>query len=158
MTENYLQIMIESLEKKLDVLDQIIEVNKRQLECSTVQPFDMKKYNEITNEKGRLIDEINRLDEGFSSTYEIVREEVRNNPKLYHDKIEKMQELVKQAVDKGVMVETQEKRNKSSMEAAVAMKRQEYKQRKVSSQVAMKYYKAVSRINTIDPQLLDRKK
>jgi hypothetical protein len=150
--------MIESLEKKLEVLDKIYEVNKRQFECSTMQPFDMVGYNKIMDEKGELIDEINRLDEGFTSTYELVRDEVLANPELYRDKVLKMQELVGQAIDKGVSVETQEKRNKSSMEAAIAMKRKDLKQRKMSTQAAMKYYKAFSRINTVDPQLLDKKK
>ena len=39
MTENYLQILTESLEKKLDVLDRISEVNKRQFEV-----FDEKTF------------------------------------------------------------------------------------------------------------------
>jgi hypothetical protein len=150
--------MIESLEKKLEVLDKIYEVNKRQFECSTMQPFDMVGYNKIMDEKGELIDEINRLDEGFTSTYELVRDEVQANPQLYRDKVLKMQELVRQAVDKGVSVEAQEKRNKSSMEAAISMKRKDLKQRKMSTQVALKYYKAFSRINTVDPQLMDKKK
>jgi hypothetical protein len=150
--------MIESLEKKLDVLDRIYEINKRQFECSAVQPFDMAQYNKIMEEKGQLIDEINRLDEGFTSTYEIVRDEVMANPELYKDKVLRMQELVRQAVDKGVSVETQEKRNKSSMEAAIAMKRQDLKRRKLSTQAALKYYKAFSKINTVDPQLMDKKK
>jgi hypothetical protein len=80
------------------------------------------------------------------------------NPELYRDKVLKMQELVRQAVDKGVTVETQEKRNKSSMEAAIAMKRQDLKKRKMSTQAALKYYQAFSRINTVDPQLMDKKK
>jgi hypothetical protein len=79
--------MIESLEKKLEVLDKIYEVNKRQFECSTMQPFDMVGYNKIMDEKGELIDEINRLDEGFTSTYELVRDEVQANPQLYRDKV-----------------------------------------------------------------------
>jgi hypothetical protein len=158
MTDNYLQIMIESLEKKIDVLDKIEEVNKRQFECSCARPFDMKAYDAIMEEKGGLIDEINRLDEGFTTTYELVRGEITSNPGQYRDKILRMQELVNLAVDKGVSVEAQEKRNKASMEAAVSTKRREIKQRKVSKEVALKYYKAVSKINDVDPQLLDRKK
>jgi hypothetical protein len=69
-----------------------------------------------------------------------------------------LQELVKNIVDKGVSVEAQEKRNKTAMETAVSMKRKELKQRRVSKEVALKYYKSVSKINSVDPQLLDRKK
>ena len=80
MTENYLQILTESLEKKLDVLDRISEVNKRQFEVSTKRPFDMEAYDAVMDEKATLIEELNHLDEGFTSTYELVREEVQKEP------------------------------------------------------------------------------
>lgn len=158
MTDNYLQVMIESLEKKLDVLDRITDINKRQYECSTALPFDMEKYNDIMDEKGGLIDELDRLDEGFTSTYELVKDEVLEYPERYRDKVLKLKELVKEVVDKGVSVEAQEKRNKAAMENAVALKRHEIKQKRISTKAAMKYYSVASKINNIDPQLIDRKK
>jgi hypothetical protein len=158
MTENYLQIMIESLEKKLMALDSIEEINAKQFECSSARPFNAEKYNEIMEEKGKIIDEINALDDGFTSTYELVREDVQANPQVYKDKVLKLQELVKQTVDKGVSVEAQEKRNKASMETAISTRRQEFRKQKVSTAVAMKYYKSTNRINNVDPQLMDRKK
>lgn len=158
MTENYLQIMIESLEKKMEVLDRIYEINKRQLEASTKRPFDAEAYDAVMDEKGELIDELNRLDDGFTSTYELVREEVQSNPDKYREKVLQMQDLVREAVDRSVSIEAQEKRNKASMEVALSSKRKEIKERKVSADVATKYYSAVSRLNNVDPQLLDRKK
>ena len=158
MTENYLQILTESLEKKLDVLDRISEVNKRQFEVSTKRPFDMEAYDAVMVEKATLIEELNHLDEGFTSTYELVREEVQKEPEKYRQKVLRMQELVREAVDKGVSVEAQEKRNKASMDAALNTKRKEIRERKVSASAATKYYSAVSRLNNVDPQLMDRKK
>ena len=158
MTENYLQIMTESLEKKLEVLDKIYEVNKRQLAASAKRPFDMEAYDAIVDEKWELMDELNRLDDGFTSTYELVREEVQNSPDKYREKILHMQELVREAVDKGVSIEAQEQRNKASMETALTSKRQEIRERKVTASVATKYYTAVSKLNNVDPQLMDRKK
>lgn len=158
MTENYLQIMTESLERKLDVLDRISEVNKRQFEASTRSPFDMEAYDAVMDEKGALIEELNRLDEGFTSTYELVREEVQREPEKYRQKVLRMQELVREAVDKGVSIEAQEKRNKASMETALNTRRKEIRERKVSANAATKYYSAVSRLNNVDPQLMDRKK
>lgn len=158
MTENYLQIMTESLEKKLEILDQIYEVNKRQLAASTKRPFDADAYDAIMDEKGGLMDELNRLDDGFTSTYELVREEVQGSPAQYREKVLHMQELVRQAVDKGVSIEAQEQRNKASMEAALTSKRQEIRERRVTASAATKYYTAVSKINNVDPQLMDSKK
>ena len=158
MTENYLQIMTESLEKKLEVLDKIYEINKRQLAASTKRPFDAEAYDAIMDEKGGLIDELNRLDDGFTSTYELVREEVQGNPDKYREKVHRMQDLVREAVDKGVSIEAQEQRNKASMEAALTSKRQEIRERRVTASAASKYYHAVSKLNSDDPQLMDSKK
>lgn len=158
MTEGYLQIMIESLEKKIVVLDQVMELNTKQAEISAHQPMDMEAYDKTMEEKGKLIDEINKLDEGFTSTYELVKDDVQNNPETYRKKVLEMQELIRIAVEKGVTIEAQEKRNRSALETVFRMKRQEIKQLKVSNAAALKYYKSMSRINEVDPQLMDKKK
>lgn len=158
MTEGYLQILIESLEKKITVLDKVIELDRQQAEISAHQPMDMEAYDKTVDEKGELIDEINRLDEGFSSTFELIGDEVKNNPDKYREQVENLQNLIREAVDKGVTIEAQEKRNRASLENVFRMRRNEIKQMKRSSVAATKYYKAMSRINDVDPQLMDRKK
>lgn len=150
--------MIESLEKKSQVLDKIIELNKVQAEISSHQPMDMKAYDKSMDDKGELIDEINRLDDGFTSTYELVKDAVQAELDKYRKQVLVLQELIRAAVDKGMTIETQEKRNKAALETVFRMKRQEIKQMKVSNTAAVKYYTAMSKINTVDPQLMDRKK
>lgn len=150
--------MIESLEKKVAVLEQIMELNTRQAQISAHPPMDMEAYDATMEEKGKLIDEINKLDDGFNATYELIKDEVAANPQKYRDKVLEMQELIRVAVEKGVTIEAQEKRNKSAMEVALRMKRTELKQSKVSNSVALKYYKSMSKINYVDPQLMDKKK
>ena len=158
MTEGYLQILIESLEKKIIVLDQITELDKKQAEISAHQPMDMEAYDEVVEAKDKLVDEINKLDDGFSSTYELIGDEVKNHPQQYREQVQKLQELIRAAVDKGVTIEAQEKRNKAALDTVFRMKRQEIRQMKVSTSAASKYYKNMSRINNIDPQLMDKKK
>lgn len=158
MTEGYLQILVESLEKKLAVLDKVMELDKKQLKVAMKTPMDMEAFDKTMDEKGVLIDELNALDDGFVSTFELVKDEVKANPEMYRDTVRKLQELIREAVDKGVSIEAQEKRNKAAMEAAISMKRRELNSRKVSTAAAARYYKAVSRINSVDPQLMDKKK
>ncbi len=158
MTENYLQIMIESLEKKIDVLDKALALDKRQLALATAQPFDNDSYNKSMEEKGELIDELNKLDDGFTSTYELVRDEVQANPKAYASQVERMQTLIRMAMDKGVALEVQEKRGKQAIQNVVNAKRLAIKEQKRSVVVARQYYKAMSKINTVDPQLMDKRK
>lgn len=158
MTEGYLQILIESLEKKNIVLDKVIELDKQQAELSAHQPMDMEAYDKLVDEKGELIDEINRLDDGFSATYELVKDEVQANPEPYREQVLNLQKLIRDAVDKGVTIEAQEKRNRAALENVFRMKRHEIKQMKISNKAAAQYYKAMSRINDVDPQLMDKKK
>lgn len=158
MTGGYLQILIESLEKKIEVLDKVMVLNKEQAELSSMQPMDMKAFDRTMEEKGVLIDEINRLDEGFSTTFEHVKEEVTNHKEEYAKQIAYLQDLIRQTVDKGVAIEAQEKRNKAALETVFRAKRQEIKQLKRSASSASTYYKAMSRINEVDPQLMDRRK
>lgn len=158
MTEDYLQIMVESLQKKNDVLDKITELEKRQLALALKQPPDLEAYDALMDVKGNLIDELGRLDDGFTHTYELVKDEVQTNPHPYQEQVHAMQELIRAAVEKGVSIEAQEQRNKQAMQNMLRTKRVEIKQVKVSNSAASQYYKAMSRINNVDPQLMDRKK
>ena len=153
-----MQILIESLEKKIEVLDRVIALNKEQAELSSIQPMDMKAYDVTMEEKGTLIDEINRLDEGFSTTFEHVKDEVTNHKEKYASQIAILQDLIRKTVDKSVTVEAQEKRNRAALEAVFRAKRQEIRQVRKSVSSASAYYKAMSKINDVDPQLMDRRK
>lgn len=157
MTEDYLQIMIESLEKKNRVLDKVLDLEKRQLALAMQQPPDLKAYDASMEEKGTLIEELGRLDDGFTNTYEFVRDEVQANPEKYEEQVQVMQELIRTAVEKGVSIEAQEQRNKQAMKTMLSTRRTEIRQMRVSTSAASKYYKAMSQINNVDPQLMDRK-
>lgn len=156
MTEDYLQILEECLKKKMDVLDQIIVLDGKQYEISSHQPMDFEAYDQTMEEKGKLIDEVLRLDEGFTTTFEHVKEDLLSHKDIYAKKIAALQELIRATTDKSVTIEAQEQRNKTSMEAGLQMKRNEIRQMKKSTSAALQYYKAMSRINDVDPQLMDK--
>ena len=152
MTEGYLQILIESLEKKIEVLDQVIALDEEQAKISAHQPMDMEAYDQTMEQKGELIDEINKLDDGFTTTYALIGEEVKQNPQPYREQIDKLQNLIRNAVDKGVQVEAQEKRNKAALENVFRMKRQEIKQlianlKKINPQIESNIFHSVENVN-----------
>ena len=158
MVETYLQILIESLEKKSKVLDQIMETDERQSQIAAHQPFDMEAFDATMDEKSILIEELNKLDDGFTQTFSMIQKELQRDKTTYQEQIRILQDLIRETVDKGVTIEVQEKRNKAAMEVALRAKRQEIKQWKISKNAANKYYQSMSNINTVDPQLMDRKK
>lgn len=158
MTEGYLQVLIESLEKKDDLLDKILELDQKQFKLLTESPTNMEAIDESMDVKGKYIEELEKLDDGFATTFEIIRDEVKSNPSAYSEYIKRLQELIRSTVDKSVSVNVLEKRNKSAVDMVFQRKRTEIRQVKKSSAVASRYYKEMSRIDNINPQLMDRKK
>jgi hypothetical protein len=120
--------------------------------------MNVEGFDTAMDEKDVKIEELNKIDEGFTSTYELVKDEVQNHPELYKEKIHKMQELIKISVEKTMSVEAKEKRNKAAMENAISLQRREMRSKRISATAAARYYKTANKINSVDPQLMDKKK
>ena len=90
MAENYLLIMIQSLKKKIQVLDCIIDANDRQkigLEDPALDPDD---FDKIVEEKSKYIEHLDLLDQGFDKLFARVKEEVNANREAYKSEIKEM--------------------------------------------------------------------
>jgi len=74
--ENQLVILLESLKKKEKVLEKIQEYNKRQEQVFSENPVDMSTFDAAVEEKGKLIEELTRLDLGFEILYERLAEQL----------------------------------------------------------------------------------
>ncbi len=95
MEADYITIMIESLEKKTDVLGHIIELNRQQklmLQDPNLLPEDFEKNMDY---KSQLVDQLNLLDNGFEKLFQRVKETLQENKQQYAVQIEKMQTLIK---------------------------------------------------------------
>ena len=74
MDSSYIDIMIQSLEKKAEILDQLIELNKQQklyLQDPNLSPDDFEKN---MDRKAALIEGLVQLDNGFEELFGRVRE------------------------------------------------------------------------------------
>ena len=76
MIQNYLHIMEESLQKKDVLLDKITDVCERQEVLLKEDSFSLEEFDKLMETKGKLAEELNRLDDGFESLYEKVREQL----------------------------------------------------------------------------------
>ena len=97
MTTNYLQIMIDSLKKKTDILIKIVSLNEKQNEILTKEELNQDAFENNMHEKGECIDELEKLDEGFQSVFDRIKEELSSNKQLYFNEIETMKKLIKEA-------------------------------------------------------------
>ena len=156
-TQNYLQIMIDSLEKKKTVLQDIVDYNIEQERILTQQEFDGDVFQKNMEDKAECIDKLNTLDEGFQSIYDRVREDVQMYKLNYKDDIRRLQELIKEVSALSASIQAQESRNKLQIERRFRKLREETKTAKRSVSMANKYYQNMNRLSS-EPQFMDKKK
>ena len=155
--DNYLKILEESLHKKLQVLDEIQAYNEKQKQIFQSDSVELDEFDAAVEEKGKLIEQISKLDEGFEALYSNVAKELDGNREKYANQIQTLKQLIQQVTEKGMSVQAQEARNKALIEAYFAKERAQLRQGRQSSKVAYDYYKSMSNTNTVPPQFLDSK-
>lgn len=156
-TENYLQIMISSLEKKKKILQDIVDYNVEQERIVTSGEFDGDKFQKNMENKAECIDMLNVLDEGFQSVYDRVKADVEMYKQNYKADIQRLQQLIKEVSALSATIQAQESRNKLQIERKFRELKQETKTAKRSVSMANKYYQNMSRVSS-EPQFMDSKK
>lgn len=157
-TVTYVNILRESLERKKNYLQEILELTRQQEAIAKAKKFDEEAFGELIDRKEILINNVNEIDKGFTSVYNRVRRDILEDKELYKTDLQDMQELIKQCIDAGMEIEALEERNRATLEAAFAVGFKGVKQVKQSKQVANKYYQSMSNGAVNDSVLYDRKK
>ena len=157
-TGTYVNIMKESLVRKKNYLQEILELTNKQGELAAAQELDEEAFGALVDRKEVLITNINEIDKGFTAVYDRVRKEILEDKDLYKDDLRNIQDSIRSCVDLGMAIETAEHRNKSALESAFARSYRGVKQLKQSKQVVNKYYKSMSNGMVNDSILYDRKK
>ena len=155
---NELQLLIESLEKKVRILEQILSISKKQYEVAGAEQFEPDDFDELVNQKDDLLKDMEQLDEGFDRTYQRIKDELPDKKELYRNEIASLQDLIKQTVDLGAQIHASEARAKERMAGAILRTKQEFNQRKVTARTVSDYYKTSNNIKYVDSIFLDKKK
>ena len=142
---NYLSILEESLRKKLVVLDKIQVYNEKQYECFSAEEVDMAGFDAAIEEKGKLIEELTKLDEGFETLYANIAEQLKKNKETYAQQIKVLQDLIRQVTEKSVSIQAQEARNKALIEAYFSKEKKQIREGRVTSKAAYGYYKSLDK-------------
>ena len=158
MHETYVDIMIQSLNKKIQVLDQIIELNQIQKETLEDVKGEIEQFDKTVEGKTQLIEQMQQLDSGFEKLYARVQEELQSNRENYTEQIKMMQSCIRQITDKSMEIQAQEARNRDLMIRKFAYVKETAKSVRTNSKAASQYYKNMMKLNYVDPQFMDNKK
>lgn len=159
MEQDYVNIMIDSLQKKIVVLDAIIRKNEEQNKIVMTENTDWDAFDKNADEKSELIDKIEEIDQGFDSLFKKV-ETVLQSPsgkQIYREQITKMQKLITLITEKSVAIQAAEARNKILIEKRFTESHQRIGQSRTSSKVARDYYRNMQQAQVVAPAFLDKK-
>ena len=152
------QILLQSLEKKTQLLDKIIQQNSVQEDILKQDDLDMDAFDEAINKQGEYIEELDRLDQGFEAVYDRVRAELLQDKSRYRAEIARMQELIQKITDKIVTVNAGNMRNKTLAENQFQKKRTTIGTGASKNRAARNYYNSMNNLNYVSPQFYDSKK
>lgn len=147
MSEQYLDILEESLKKKIEVLDAIIVKNEEQNKILEAEEFDPEVFDQNTQAKGELIDRLDLLDSGFEKVFERVKEELETNKEAHKDQILRLQDAIRAITEKSVFIQTTEERNRKTVEQKFKKEHEKIQFGKNSMKVARQYYNNMRGIN-----------
>ena len=157
MIDKYMDMLVECLEKKNQILDNLVIVNKKQTEIIQDEEFSLSEFDKCVEEKGILIDNILKLDSGFEGLYNKVGKTVADNPFVYKSQLSKMQKLITEVTEKSVSIQAEEERNKVLIENRFNREKNRIKSGRSQSRVAMDYYNSMNKLNHVDSQFWDKK-
>lgn len=157
MTENYLNVLEESLKKKLQIMVKLKEYSLAQQQIFQAQAVVPEKFDEYVDKKSELIDELTELDNGFETLYQKVSEKLQDDRERYAVQIKRLQELVTRVTEESVAIQAQEARNKKLVEEYFRRERFAIAQNRKNSKAAYDYYRRMSHSDVAPPQFLDSK-
>lgn len=157
--EDYLQLLEESLVKKIKVLDSIGEFNLRQKETLSREDEtpDFDKFDSYIEEKAKLIDELNSLDDGFEALYARVSDTLKSDIPGNASRIRKLQDLIREITDKSVEIRKQEAENKALIEKYFKSARGDIGKGRNSLNAAYSYFQAQRNLGGPESYFVDSK-
>lgn len=158
MNQSSAQILLQSLEKKNVLLDQMISLNSEQEVILKREEFDMDAFDEAINRQSACLKELDKLDHGFEAVYDRVREELMQNKERYRTEIAGMKEQIQQITDKIVTINAGNMRNKMLAENQFKKKQLAIGSGMSKNKAASNYYNSMNNLNYVSPQFYDSKK
>lgn len=156
--ENYLNILEQSLKKKLGVLNLIREKNEQQRILLLDKELAPEDFEENINQKAALVDELNLLDEGFEEIYARIQQQLNAGKEQYQKQIQRLQEMIREVTAAGSSIQAEEQRNYKLAQKKFESVKKQVREVKASHKVVSQYYRNMTQGHQIEAQFLDNKK
>lgn len=143
----YINVLIDTLQKKKKVLEQIILATEQQKFLMQQDSFDETQFMQMMEQKDNLLKELEKLDNGFEQIYERVGLALKHNKELYKEEIISAQQLIQDIMDMSVSIQALEEQNKQRFPVCMTAKRGKIRNFKTSNRAAANYYRNMPNIH-----------
>lgn len=158
MSQSSIQVLVESLEKKSRLLDDIIRENDVQDDILKQEELDLDALDASTDKISSLTAALEKLDDGFESVYDRTREDLIANKESYRSEIAQMQKLIGEITDKVVRINAARMRNKVRADQQFRKSREQIGRAVSKMKVSKNYYNSMNNLHYVSPQFYDNKK
>lgn len=152
------KVLVESLEKKSRILDEIIRENETQELLFRQEALDVGALDVSLERMGELTEKLDLLDEGFEAVYDRIRGDLMDNKQVYRAEIKRMQELIAEITEKVVSINAVRMRNKQRAEQQFKKSREQIGMATSKMRVSKNYYNSMNNLHYVSPQFYDSKK
>ncbi len=156
--DTYLDMLQDSLKKKLDILNEIIAYQREEMDMLKEESMDMEVFDKSIDKKVALAEGIDKLDDGFEQVYDRIREEMIGHKEKYAVQIRAMQDMIGEITEKNASIQAEESRIKLAVDHYVRRESAALRQKRDNGKAARSYYNNMKKLNYVDSQFMDKKK
>ncbi len=155
----YISILIDSLKKKIEILERLKDDTTKQEELLSRDELDFDAFNKTIESKEKSLDRLNEIDDGFMEIYEKVAPILKKDTASFENEVTYLKELVRRVTDYSTTLTALEERNKIKLSIHLNRGKQRIKEYKQSSKTVAAYYKNIANKRTPEGSTFyDRKK
>lgn len=156
--EEYLELLIQSLKKKLLLLNRISVLNQDQRDILQDENAAPDAFDINVRDKDDLIQQIVALDAGFDEVYAHIKGLMERDHSAYEEQLEEMRGLIRQIMANDASIRVEEQRNYKLAQQKFADVKKQVREVKASQKMVNSYYQNMMKQSRYQPQYMDRKK
>lgn len=156
--KEYLELLIQSLKKKLLLLNKISVLNQDQRDILQDDNADPDAFDINVRDKEDIINQIVVLDAGFDEVYAHLKALMERDHSAYEVQLDQMRELIRQIMAKDASVRAEEQRNYTLAQQKFANVKKQVREVKASQKMVNSYYQNMMKQSRYAPQYMDNKK
>ena len=156
--DTYLDMLQDSLKKKLDILNRIMRYQKEESDMLQSESMQMEAFDKSIHEKVVLAESIDSLDDGFEQVYDRIREEMIRNKERYAGSIRAMQNMIAEISEKNILIQAEENRLRMEVDNFAKRESALLRQKRDPGKAARSYFNNMKKLNYVGSQFMDKKK